>query len=367
MAKRTVNPSMLAGLVEGAATQEIQRGAKLTEDPKFPVFTTPVNESIIVYIPKTNMTSDENGEKLNVLKSILHDTHVGKQFGTVRCINGLSGSPLYDELGYDGTCPACEAMADEWELYNIKMKAEAERIGVDLQNDPEDRMKAFRQDTLSNMALKAPEEFVTFPIVRIPTKGVNQVADDALDNLQPQFVHFRKKRYDEKICGALKALMSNPGHLGGQFMIWDFSYNTEGKQATAMDSAKNATYTIIQDSNFLQSAQPLALKAEEVAKEFTLVKAAEVVVKAQFHYKEDIEADVNRVMTNTRKMLQMAKIGGTAQIEGGAQPTALPQGDATANPLANFGAGQPVNGNLGQAPTQQGEPAQQGASPVAFG
>lgn len=340
MARRTIDPSMLSGLVQGSMTQEVQKGNKRTSDPKFPVFSTPVNEDILVYIPRTNVISTENGEEMQVLPALIHDAKIGKAFTSLRCISGLVGG-FYDQLGYDGACPACDGMAEVWDLYNAKMAAEAKRLNIDLQNDPNDAMKPTRENILREMDLKNPEEFVTFPICIIPTKARFTPTDDAEKNIKTVFVHWRRKRYEEKILGGLNSLMNNPGHPAGLFWFWKFSYNTEGKQATPMNSAKNATYTPISQGDSV-AFQKFVSICEESAKEFTLLKAAEVVIANQFLFKDDIEADVNRVLAKTRQQLEAIKIGGAdaLAIVGGAQ---APQLGAPENALANFGlAQQPV-------------------------
>lgn len=344
MARKTVNPAMLQGLVAQSQEQVIQKGTPRTTDPNFPVFATPVNEKILVYIPKTTVREDHNGETLDVLHSILHDYHKGNSFGTLRCIHGLQGE-AFEELGYDGSCPACEAIPEEWELYNAKMEAEAKQRGISLDNDPNDLMKSTRQELLKGMSLKAPDEYVTFPVVIIRLQPDGSISPEAINNLEPVFVHFRKKRYNEKVLGALKALMNAPAHLGGQIMSWDFTYDTQGKPADAMNSAKNATYTVIRDGDFLNdpSVQAIVAKAEEVAQPFTLFKAAEVVTAVQFLYKEDLDAEVSAIMRPDRQMLELYKMKGSQALEAPQQQ----------NTLANFGQEQ-------SAPqTQQGQQAQQ--------
>ena len=126
MARRKVDPAMLGTLVKGAEDQEISRGPKRTSDPNFPVFATPVNQDILVYVPRTNVVAGENGEEMKMLPVHIHDWHNGKQYGQLRCINNLVGD-VYEQLGYDGTCPACEATQECWELYNIKLEAEARK------------------------------------------------------------------------------------------------------------------------------------------------------------------------------------------------------------------------------------------------
>lgn len=351
MAKRRVNASMLQTLVKESANQEISRGPKLTYDSNFPVFRTPVNEDIIVYIPKVNLVTDETGSVMNMLESHLHTYQNGNSFGSLRCISGLQ----FDELGYDGTCPACDAMTEVWELYNLKYAKEAQRMAVDPDNDKDNVLQPIRQKLSGEMDVKNPEAYVTFPVVIIPTKAKFVPADDAMDRLEVVYVHWRKQRYDDSIGAALNSMMTNPGHPAGMFWFWKFSYDTKGKQATARDSAKNAKYSIIQENAVLETLAPFVAKAEEKAKDFTVEKAAEVVVATEFLFKEDLEAEVNKVMKKTRTALELAKTGGTPALEAG-QPAGQLGG---ANPLASFGQATPENAgvNLGTAPDPNSVPS----------
>lgn len=357
--RRVVDVSMLQGLVEGSENQEIVQGVRKSTDPRFPVFATPVGTDILVYIPRTNMAVTENGEAMKMLESHLHDYKNGQSFGQFRCINGLGGNALFDALGYDGTCPACDGMKDVWELYRLKMAAEGKRLGVDPQNDPTDILKPSREKILGEMDLKNPEEYVTFPIVIIPTKGKMMPADDAMAHLQVVFVTWRKKRYNDTIAAALESLMNNPGHPAGLFWFWKFTYDTKGKQANARDAARNAKYSVIQDATALNILQPIKDACEEAAKEFTLVKAAEVVVANQFMYKEDLEAEVNKVMAKTRQFIELASVSGGAPAIGAPATPAGQIGSGAAG-LAGFGvADGSTPANLGGAPA--------GGNPVKFG
>ena len=335
MARRKIDMSLLEGLVQGAENQTVSKGNKKTDDPNFPVFATHVNEDILVYIPKTNCVETENGVDMQLLKAYIHDYKSGKQYGQLRCISNLTGNPAYDALGYDGTCPACEATKDCWDLYNTKLKAEADKLGIDVQNDVNDVLKPMKDKLRDEMEMRGAEEYVTFPIVIIPMKAKMTPSDDAIANLKPVFVTWRRKRYEDNIVSALEGMMDNPGHPAGMFWLWKFSYNTEGKQATARDSAKNAKYMPL-ESGLAKFGQELADACEDAAKNFTIVKATEVIVANQFLFKEDLEDEVNRVVNRTRTQLELSKVGGATQPQlGGAT---APQLSLTGgNPLDNFG------------------------------
>ena len=358
MAKRVVDPSKLQGLVQASQNQEIIKGNPRSTDPNFPVFGTPTGEDIIVYIPRVNLKVGENGETMDLLTSYIHDGRIGKRFTSLRCINGLHGNPLYDELGYDGSCPACEAIVDVWELYNIKMANEAKRMGINIQEDTTDALKTVRETFLREMDLKGAEEYVTFPIVIIPQKAKFIPTDTAAKDMEVQFVHWRKKRYDDKILGALESMLNNPGHPAGQFMFWKFTYDTQGKQAEAMHAAKNAKYSVLTDAEILKNLEPLRASAEEKAKDFTNVKAVEVIVANQFMYLDDIKVEVDKILQKTRSTLELHRQGQTPQIGTGGVAPQIGMG----NPLESFGqAPQTADGQ--QAPQNLGV----SGSPVNFG
>jgi hypothetical protein len=329
---RKVDVSMMEALNAGASTQEVKKGGfSRTSDPNFPVFQTPVNKDILVYIPMTNVVQTENGPQMNLLTVHTHTYREGQFTSMLRCISGLEGV-VFAQLGYDGTCPACEGVKDCWSLYNRKMEADARSMGVDPQNDPGDVLKSVRRKHLDEMAIKGTEEYVTFPIVVIPTvEGKLQPTNDALANLQPQFVVWTKKRYEKNILGALDSMFNNPGHPGGLFWIWKFSYDTGGKQANARDSAKNAKYMPITDGNFLKALDPAKPALEQAAAGFTNAKASEVVISNQYMYKEDLDEKVNKIMANTRNLLNLSEVesvgSGAPQLNAG----------AANNPLSGFG------------------------------
>jgi len=345
---RKVDMNLLNSLIEGSQNQVVQKGTPLTTDPNFPLFTTPVNEDVVVYIPRTNVVVTENGEDMRLLTSHIHTAKVGNRTRQLRCINGLLGNPAFDALGYDGTCPACDAMSEVWELYKMKLESEAKMLGVDPQTAPDNIIKPIRTRLLEEMALKDAEEYVTFTVVVIPSSRLGSPTPDAMNAMKVYFVHWRKKRYEEKLLSALKTLMNAPSHPAGLLWQWQFTYNTGGKQPNARDSALNARYNVITDSQVIEIYKPFMMKAEELAKEFTVLKAAEVVVANQFMYKEDIVQEVDKIMANTRKLVKdfkaLSSVGGVGQQALGGF---VPQGLLNANPLMNFGQG--VQGQQGQS------------------
>jgi hypothetical protein len=259
-------------------------------------------------------------------------------------------------------------MSEVWELYNMKIDAIAKQFGVTPQNDPQEVLKPHREKILrEEMDLKNSEEFVTFPVVIIPQKSKLVPADDAAQKMQAFFVTWRKKRYDEGIIQkALGSMLNNPGHPGGLFMLWQFTYETGGKEATVMQSARNAAYKVITEQQVLNTLEPLRSIAEAKAKPFDLVKASEVLVANQFMYKEDLAIEVDKALKRTRQVLEAAQVKGVPALNAGGATN--PVGG---NVLQNFGFGQGTPQDLGTVPSGEpviaGQPAGQPMGrPISF-
>lgn len=336
MARKVVDVSLLSELNKGAENQEIKKGGfSKTTDVNFPVFSTPINKDIMVYIPMMNVVNTENGEEMKLLTSHNHTYREGNITNMLRCISGLEGGVYSSVLGYDGNCPACEAVKDCWTLYNFKLKAEADKLGIDPQNDTADVLKGARQKILSEMDMKGAEEYVTFPIVIIPTLEEKFIpTPDFIKNLKVQFVVWRKKRYDDNILAAMDTLMENPGHPGGRFFKWKFHYTDKDATANARDSAKNAKYTLLTDAAFLEQMSKAKPFLEKACAEFTNEKATEVIVSNQFMYREDLDQMINKIMAKTRHLNSISENG------------ALGTPASATNSLAGF-AGTLPEGNMG--------------------
>lgn len=374
MARPKIDPSKLQGMVNSARAQEAKGGFSLTEDPNFPIMPTPVNKKVLIYIPTVGLSVDEGGvANWDILNALVHRYKAGQYTQTVRCIHGLMGNEVFDEFGYDGNCPACDATAEGWKLYNAKLDYVAAMKGIDRQADTADLLKDDRKKANEERVMDGSEEFLVFPVVEIPWDAKNQCPDaTAMEGMKSYFVYWRKDRYEDSLMKQVGSLIPAPNHPAGLFWLWDFTYDTGGKQANARDSAKNASYAIIQSPQLIQQWEPLKQRAEEISQEFTLYKAAEVIIPVQFPTKAELTRQVAGLMNRTRTILARLEGGATAaEIFGG---TAAPANQA--NPLLNAGGnGGAAPAQLGGAPNTQGgaapqggtAPAQLGAAPAQLG
>lgn len=318
-----------ADLINARAGQTVNKPYGST-DANFPLFKTPVNQKILVYIPTLNLVDNGDGTQTNnLLYSAVHKYSVGKQFGDITCIKGFPmDNPVAEVLGYVGhTCPACDALNECWDLVNKKTETMARQIGVDPSNDRDETLKPYRQKYISEMVLQKPTEQVTFPIVVLPSKN-NKPTEDAMEKMEGYYVTMSKQRYFEKVCAGLDGLFDNPGHIAGRWMWWNFIYDTGGAQAIARDAAKNAKFLIIQEAPALAALQPYVAKAEEIGAKFTNEKAIEVLTALEPKEYSEIKSATDRVMKETRIMLSAMETGTV---------TSLPTTSAE-QALANFGA-----------------------------
>lgn len=353
-----LDKSKLEMLMHMRSQQHIGKSYGST-DPNFPLFTTPVGKNLLVYIPTMNVIVHEDGTEENPpLETVVHDWRAGKQFGTIPCISGIpDDDPLAMELGYSGhTCPACDATIECWELVDRKITAFAKEMNIDPQNDTTDTIKNQRSQFIQDMAIKNHNTYVTFPIVVIPHEKMIPTKD-AVNNLEAYFVTMTKSRYTDKVLKSLGSLMTNKGHIGGRFMFWQFVYDTKGKQPNARDAARNATFNIIVEAEALQYCMPLKEACEERAKEFTNLKALEVLPALACKSYAEILNETNKAMKQTR--LTLAAYDNVGQAQG------LPNG-APENILQSFGATQVGNSNP-VATNAENVLQSFGASPVNLG
>lgn len=365
----SLDKSKLEMLMQMRQQQHVAKSYGST-DPNFPLFTTPVGKNLLVYIPTMNVVTHEDGTEENVLlETVVHDWRAGKQFGTIPCISGIpDDNPLAIELGYSGhTCPACDATAECWELVDKKITAFANEVGIDPQNDPTDTIKNQRSKFIQEMAIKNHNTYVTFSIVVIPHEKMIPTKD-AKDNLEVYFVTMTKSRYTDKVLKSLASLMSNNGHIAGRFMLWQFVYDTKGKQPNARDAARNATFNIIVDGDALKYYTPLREACEERAKEFTNLKALEVLPALACKTYSEILNETNKAMKQTRLTLT-ALNGGAGTAQG--LPTGSPAGAFGATPassaeqvLQSFGA---TPANLGVGNNENDNNNQSGTPVTRFG
>lgn len=320
-----------------------------SEDPiNFPVFDIPVNEKVLIYVPNHRVMSPEGVEEMRMDKGAFHPVRVGNQFMTMRCYNGI----FNEDEGYDGHCPLCDTQNEVWDLYRKEYASTARAKGIDPDNDPDDLLKPVRQDLTRNMVVKQAEIWYTFPIVVIECEeGTTNPKRDAEGKLvgHPMWYSIRENTYKDKWEKAFETMADSPTHPAGNWFVLNFTYTPKSGKHDKMGSARALQVGCKQmSSDYVQWAEYY----NELTKDWTPMKAAEMVIANHYLELSDVQAVADEAMKPVRDKLAIYELK-----EGGA--TSAPQlGSTNASAaLAGFGA----------APVETGAaPASTGAAPVGI-
>lgn len=318
-----------AQMISSAGEQEVSSGSSKVWNSDFPLFPTPINRKVLVYIPKDFET--------NKVECLIHDTHKGKAFGQARCINGLSAG--FEAFGYTGECPYCQVTADAWDLYNLKLDQKAAELNIDRQNDTDNLLKGTKENLLREMAVKNADKYICFPIVVLPCTDAGELNPNDPNGVKAYYVLWRKGRFDEKFSSDV---LDGRDTIAGTFQRWSFTYDTKGQQPTAMLSAKALTVKIIEKDNQLATLNPYIEACEKVAAPFTALQAVDNVKALNFYSYEDTQKEAEACIKATRAILAASQSltgGENVAIAGSAPAPALGTTADPANVIANFGQG----------------------------
>lgn len=256
-----------------------------------------------------------------------------------QCIRGFSKEDAY-ALGYDDhECPACKATSECWKLINLMLDKEGKNQGVTAKNDPQnllqDVRKKYKEDLL---VFDSSSEYVFFPIVIIPTTKNKPTVSDT-NPMKVVYFKCRKQAFDERLCADNvtngESYSAYPEHIAGKIMSWNYNVNNP---QNAMTASKDATYSIISDSNILKRFASLLDECETLAKPFTKRKAMEVLADAEMYSYDELVEQVESSMTAVRQLLAIEETTAddTANLLQGAESVALP---TEANTTAGTTAG----------------------------
>lgn len=352
MAKRIDVSQLNETMLAAASSQEAQGGASKVWDNNFPLMPTPINRKVLIYFPK-------NFDQL-ITEPTIHDIHRGRAFEMHRCVRDLSTG--FEAFGYTGECPYCKATEASWALYNAKLDAKARELGIDRNNDPEDLLKATRETLLREMAVKNAEKYIVFPVVQIPSDDAGNPDLSGTNPVQPYFVMWRKDRYLKKLANS--EVLEDAASPAGMFMRWSFTYDTKGKQATAMDSAREMTCKVLDKPDMLAKLNAFVEACEVAAAPFTPLKAIDNIKALNFYEYADIEASAEATIKPTKQVLaQMEMMNGTAPVQNIASAPVAAIGSAE-SVIANFGTVAPAAPVASTEPTVAPAPVQPAPTPV---
>ena len=281
---------------------------KSSDEKNFPIFETPINEKVLVFIPNFTETTEE-GERLLMDKGAVHATFSKNSYAAYRCINGI----VSEEDGYDGSCPQCDAMNQAWELYRVQYEQEVQKRGLDATQDAE-ALQPVRSELLKNMAVKGGEVWLTFPIVVVETeegKLIPKKNTDGTFNVKPEFFQIREKTYKEKWEATLDAMEDSPVHPGGHWFVLDYTYPSKtGKH----DKRGSANALKILHKPMGDKFSELEEFCTTVSAAFTPQKSSEVIYANMFYDLEDLKKITDTVMTATRDRLAVYQLSDSTPL-----------------------------------------------------
>lgn len=332
-----------------AQASQAQTGKKVTEksiDPiNFPVFETPVNRKVLIYVPN-HRTEDELGIRLRMDKGAFHQVIAQGGYHSVRCLSGI----ILEEENYDGTCPLCDVLPECWDLYHKQYEETAKMKGIDVNNDPEDSLKAVRQDLTKKMVVKGAEVWYTFPIVEIDCEeGKTVPKKNAEGQLSGKVVWYsiREQTYKEKWEKAFEAMEEECA--AGAWFVLNFTYESKSGQHDKMGSAR-ALQVVYKPMG--ETYASWATYYDQLTEGWTPQKATETVIANFFLEMEEVQEVTDVAMQPVRDKLAMLNMvaGGigvpqSAPIVGTSSPEAI---------ASQFGAVPVESLPAGGAPPQVG-------------
>lgn len=321
------NAETFQKVAQAASAQTGKNSTPRSEDSvNFPVFETPINKKVLIYVPHHVYTDADGEEHMSMDKGAFHQVIIGKSFHTYRCVSGIQAEGIYD-----GTCPLCESVPDCWDLYNLEYAEQAKQKGIDPNNDPDDLLKSVRQELTKKMSIKNAEVWYTFPIVVIECeegKLKPKVDDEGKLIGTPMWYSIREATYKDKWGSPLET--QDLTHPAGSWLVLDFTYQSKSGKFDKMNSAR-ALKVAVKD---MPKYADWAKYYDELTAEWTPQKASEMVIANHYLSLEDLGKVEEEAMKPTRKKLDMFKVvsvGATAGLPAGETmtPEAL---------MSNFGA-----------------------------
>lgn len=319
-------------------------------DPDYPVFDVPVNQKLLVYIPNHTVVNADGSVGLRMDKFAAHPVIDGRTYADVRCSQGI----VVDELGLDGTCPLCDGISENWDLYNKEYADIAKTKGIDPQSpEAQDALKQDRIDLLHKMTIKQAEVWYTFPIVvidceekdgvltTVPKKNeAGQISGKAM------WYSVRERTFLEKWVAGYDSIDTEDGQTptspAGLWAILNFTYTPKSGNCDKMGSARALKVTF---KTMGEAYNQWATYFDNMTEDWTPAKAQEVVVLDAVRSMDELREVTDTLLKPVRDKLAMYALGAPAQTA----PTAgaLPNNADAA--LAAFNAS-PV-AQTGEVPT----------------
>ena len=306
-------------VAEVGRKQELSTGFRSTTDDT-EMFSIPINEKIIVYVPN-HQREDKNGNLiLRADRPLFHRMKVGSRYMVVRCTAGLN------ELGYE-SCPLCESVQVHWDLANLQIEDECRHKGLDPSDKKNEAVSEVKRKYYSNRALDSSNSRLTFPICVINTKEKDE---EGMPKYDIFWYQISENYFNRKWGSAMRVIesgdqvdLSDMGQGGneadgfivnpaGRFFTLDYTYDTKGREPTAMFSAQNLEVIPLN----LRVPKGFAERMDEATLGYDEAQAAESVVDNLFYEEESLAELANQVSDPVRQKIELLQIRHSAEIAG---------------------------------------------------
>lgn len=304
-------------LAKQLGTQEISKAAPTSRDPiNYPVFKVPVNRKVLIYVPNHIVQDKDGQDELRMDKPYIHTINYKNRWEYFRCCSGI----VDENLGFDGTCPLCEASADPWKLANYQIEDKCKTQGLDPEDKENETVKNIRSAAYSARVLNDAEQYYTFPIVVFDTvnddgKTLVMTEDGKSVVFKVMWYSIRKGAYEEKWESTLENMEDEPTHPGGMFFILDYTYTPKRGEPNVRDSARNLKVF----SKTMKNSEGLRKQLDKLTEGWTPAKAQEMVIKNNLYAYDDLESVADEVLEPTRNLIALYESRGnvTPQVSGG--------------------------------------------------
>lgn len=306
---------------EQSAKQSSENKTPQTTDPeKYPMFDLPVNGKKVVYVPNyfEEVEDEENdGVKRKVLRmdrGAFHSAKYRNMYTKYRCSSGITGLE-----GFDGTCPMCDSMPENWQLYNFLYEDAATAKGIELDSkEAFEGLKEERRKFSGDMTIKNKNVELTFCIIDIELQPgtLNPVVDQKTGLIKgtPVWYHIAESTFDDKWMSPMQIFDIYEQTPAGKWFILDYTYDVKGGKATKMKSA--SSLKVIHKpmgANF----EAIEKYFDEMTESWTPALAREVIYANMPYDVASLQSLTDDIMVSTREKLMIysqARSGNTAAI-----------------------------------------------------
>lgn len=328
-------------------------------DENFPVFNIPAGNKALVYIPNHTVVTPDGVTQLRADRCGIHSCRDGKSFASIRCTSGVESASLH----LDGTCPLCDSVQKCWELYNMQYADMCRARAID--PDTEDGYKQaqpIRDKLRENFAVGKSDIWLTFPIVVIECEerdgistGVPKLDKDGKLTGKPYFYTIRESTYTDKWIKGLDSLSVDTiiTHPAGTWAVLNYIVTDSNQKVIQNPKPRDAAKALsVNYKNFGEKYAQWANYFDELTKDWTPEKAAEVVVSNNWRDMDEMNDANDQLMRKTNDTLAMLSVSGNQKMVAQSAQTApqIGAGASAEDVLAGFQAQPVASGDMGAAP-----------------